>query len=149
MYTNPTPFNVSTSVPDPMTRNKVLFHFSSQGLCSLSECTHLSLFANSRGCTKNENTSPGPLMERSIKIVRRTVLRTISYDIQGAEGKKEAAAITGFLGRGGEEKSIYIYIYIHTHIKHKKHWWGGALNYLRIFTFCGRSWNLSPAKSEG
>jgi len=47
MYTNLTPFNVSASVADPLTRNKLLFHFSSQGLCSLSKYTHSSLCASS------------------------------------------------------------------------------------------------------
>jgi hypothetical protein len=44
---------------------------------SLAFCEFVRRFANSRGCAKNENPSPGPLMFRNIKIV------------EGAEGKKK------------------------------------------------------------
>jgi hypothetical protein len=59
----------------------------SQGVCGFI----LRGFSNSRGCPKDENTSPGALMERSMKMVRqhKTGLLSISHDVQGVEGKKK------------------------------------------------------------
>ena len=90
--------------------------FAKQIHSSPALCYFVRSFAISRGCPKNGNTSPGPLMERSIKIVRQLEKVCEPYRIMFKElrEKKKQLPSQCFWK---EKKKIK---------KHKKHCLGGG-----------------------